>query len=218
MKRTIRWNVRGRALTAVLFFCIVRCAMPSARADEGPTVTGPLSPQELQFVAAVRTDLLRRYPRVTDAESAGFVRYTEVDDTGAISYANRKWASDPQHPSQLWYDASGTLMGADFSVLRPHNEPRPALWGVNPGRWYEFNGHVHYVVTDPNSGKTFYNKWVWNDDFSAAGGNLANPAASTLVNLGQVPSASAVRTIFEMPTIWDLVVWVRPHSEGVLHW
>jgi hypothetical protein len=206
-------------IAVIVFLCTVFVFPPSVRADEGPSYAGPLTPQEQQFIATVKSDLMRRYPHVIDAEKAGYVRYTEVDDTGAISYANKQWASsDPQHPSQLWYDVSGTLMGADFSVLRPHNEPRPTLWGVNPGRWYEFNGHVHYVVKDPNSGKMFYNKWVWNDDFTAAGGNVTNPSAATLVELGQVPATSAVPTIFEMPTIWDLVVWLRPHAVGPFRW
>ena len=119
-----------------------------ALADEAPTYTGPLSPSEEQFVQSVKTDLLARFPHASDAEKAGYVRYTSPDDTGAISYADKKWNSDPTHPSQLWYDTSGNLMGADFSVPRPNGEPRPQLWGINPGRWYEFNGHVHYVITD----------------------------------------------------------------------
>ena len=119
-------------LTAPLLAIVCALSFARALADEGPTYTGPLSPSEEQFVASVKTDLLARFPHVGDADKAGYVRYTSPDDTGAISYANKKWNADPTHPSQLWYDASGNFMGADFSVPRPNGEPRPDLWGSIP--------------------------------------------------------------------------------------
>ncbi len=205
------------SLTAALLaaFCAFAVA---AQADEAPTFTGPLSPTEVQFVASVTHDLMARYPHASDAVAAGYVRYTSPDDTGAISYANRQWASDQTHPSQLWYDQDGNLMGADFSVLRPNQEPRPQLWGINPGRWYEFNGHVHYIVKVPGSDKSLYDQWIWNKDFVQAGGDISKPSAQTVVKIGKVPSADYVTTIFEFPTIWDLVVWVKPHAAGAFHW
>lgn len=200
-------------------FLAILCAFTAlARADETPTDTGPLTPSEAQFIASVQRDLMARFPHVTDAEKAGYVRYTGVDDTGAISYADQQWTSDPTHPSQLWYDQAGNLMGADFSVPRPNGEARPQLWGIDPGRWYEFNGHVHYVIKDPSTGKMLYDQWIWNNDFVNAGGDLAHPSADTVVKLGKVPSANYVATIFEFPTIWDLIVWVKPHAPNQLHW
>jgi hypothetical protein len=195
------------------------CAGASAAvlADEAPANLGPLSSTEQQFVDSVKADLLARFPHVSDAEKAGYVRYTSADDTGAISYADQKWNADPTHPSQLWYDSNGNLMGADFSVPRPNGEPRPQLWGVDPGRWYEFNGHVHYVVEEPN-GKMLYDQWVWNKDFTDEGGSLSAPSAETLVRLGRVPSPDFIKTIFEFPTQWDLIVWVTPHAAGPFHW
>jgi hypothetical protein len=204
-------------LPAVLLAAFCTC-VTAARADEQPTNTGPVTPSETQFVQSVQKDLMTRFPRVGDAEKAGYVRYTAPDDTGAISYANRQWVSDPTHPSQLWYDKDGNLMGADFSVPRPNNEPRPQLWGVDPGRWYEFNGHVHYVVTYPGSRKMVYDQWIWNDDFVKSGGDLSHPSAETVVRVGRVPSTDYISTIFEFPTIWDLIVWVKPHAEGPFHW
>jgi hypothetical protein len=204
-------------LTAALAAVFSAFALVPALADENATYFGPLSPSESQFVASVKADLLARFPHVTDAEKAGYVRYTNPDDTGAISYANQKWNADPTHPSQLWYDVNGNLMGADFSVPRPNGEPRPQLWGINPGRWYEFNGHVHYVVKMPD-GKILYDQWVWNADFVNAGGSLDHPSADTLVKLNRVPSADYVQTIFEFPTQWDLIVWVQPHGADPFHW
>ncbi len=189
-----------------------------ARADEGPTYKGPPSPSEEAFLKSVRSDLTARFPHASDAEKAGYVRYTSVDDTGAISYADQRWSSDPTHPSQLWYDKDGNLMGADFSVLRPNGEPRPQVWGVDPGRWYEFNGHVHYVVKKSGGDAILYDRYVWNADFANAGGDVAKPSAATLVKLGKVSSASEVVTIFEFPTLWDLIVWMKPHAAGPFRW
>ena len=207
-----------KALLTIAVFAAFYGFAATARADEQPTYNGPLTPSEAQFVASVQRDLTARFPHVGDALKAGYVRYTGVDDTGAISYANQQWKSDPTHPSQLWYDKDGNLMGADFSVPRPNGEPRPQLWGINPGRWYEFNGHVHFVIKDPSSGDAVYDQWVWNEVFVNAGGNLAKPSPETLVKLSRAPSTSAVTTIFEFPTIWDLIVWVKPHAAGALHW
>jgi hypothetical protein len=206
-------------LTAILFATIGGLALAApARADELPTCRGPLSASESAFVQSVQRDLTARFPHASDAIAAGYVRYTAPDDTGAISYANQHWVSDPTHPSQLWYDTAGNLMGADFSVPRPNGEPRPQLWGIDPCRWFEFNGHVHYVIHDPNTGKMIYDQWIWNQDFVAAGGSLTNPSAETIVKIGRVPSASDIVTIFEFPTIWDLIVWVKPHAPNQLFW
>lgn len=204
--------LRAAALVALCLFPVI------AVADEQPTNTGPLTPSETQFVQTVQNDLMARFAHVGDAIKAGYVRYTAPDDTGAISYADQQWNSDPKHPSQLWYDKDGNLMGADFSVPRPNGEPRPSMWGVDPGRWYEFNGHVHYVIKYPRSGKTIYDQWIWNDDFVKAGGDLAHPSADTVVKVGRVPSTDYISTIFEFPTQWDLIVWVKPHPAGQLHW
>lgn len=204
-------------LTAALLAVLSAFAFAPALADENQTNSGPPSPSEVKFLTSVKADLLARFPHVTDAEKAGYIRYTSPDDTGAISYANLKWNADPTHPSQLWYNASGDLMGADFSVPRPNNEARPNLWGVDPGRWYEFNGHVHYVVKEP-SGKMLYDQWMWDRDFVASGGNLSAPSANTIVSAGKVPSADMISTIFEFPTQWDLIVWVVPHPAGPFHW
>jgi hypothetical protein len=204
-------------LTAALLLVLSASTIAPVLADETPTYDGPLSPSEEQFVASVKADLLARFPHVKDAEKAGYVRYTSPDDTGAISYADQHWNSDPTHPSQLFYDASGNLMGADFSVPRSHGEPRPQVWGINPGRWFEFNGHVHYVVREPN-GTMVYDQWIWNADFVNAGGDLNMPSPDTIVRLGKVPSPDYIQTIFEFPTLWDLIVWVQPHPGGPFHW
>ncbi|HEY9084426.1 MAG TPA: hypothetical protein VIN40_00585 [Candidatus Tyrphobacter sp.] len=201
--------MRARFLAATVLAACVCSTI--ARADMGPTYAGPISPSEQQFIDSISRDLNARFPHASDAIRAGYVRYTGIDETGAISYANQQWVSDPTHPSQLWYDKDGNLLGADFSVPRPNGEDRPHLWGINPGRWVELEGHVHYVL---NEGVLSYDHWIWNQDFVAAGGSLTNPSPDIVVKLGKATSAAEVVTIFEFPTIWDLAVWVKPHASG----
>lgn len=185
----------------------------NALADQAPSYNGPLSASEKQFVASIQADLMKRFPTAADAEKAGYVRYTNADNTGAISYANMQWQSaDIRHPSQLWYDKNGKLLGADFSVPTD-SATRPALFGVNPGRWYEFDDHVHWVGRDA-SGNPTYDNYVMANKFKAAGGDPAHPTAADLVHMRKVASASDVVTVFDMPRIWDLIVWVTPNPNG----
>ncbi|HKW45329.1 MAG TPA: hypothetical protein VJN22_06680 [Candidatus Eremiobacteraceae bacterium] len=189
--------------------------MPAALlADENPTYSGPMSASETQFVQSIQADLGKRFPHASDAEAAGYLRYTDPDNTGAISYANRQWTSqDIMHPSQLWYDKNGDLLGADFSVPNTDGK-RPNLFGVNPGRWNEFDDHIHWVAKDPMTGKMEYDNWVMAPKWVAAGGDLKNPSADTLVKLGKVKAASSVTAIFDFPTVWDLIVWTKPNPNG----
>jgi hypothetical protein len=186
-----------------------------APADQNPTKTGALSPSEVAFVTPMQQDLMARFPTAADAERAGYIRYTNEDSTGAISYANLHWTStDAKHPSQLWYDKNGALLGADFSVLTSSSAARPSLWGVDPGRWAEFDGHIHWVAHDPATGKPTYDHWAMDPAFVKAGGNLNDPSAATLVAMKKVPNANDVVTIFHFPSIWDLIVWVKPNPNG----
>ncbi len=199
---------------AALFLLIAAFALPAiARADQGPTYFGPLSPAESAFVKAIQTDLMARFPTAQDAEKAGYVRYTNADNTGAISYANFQWSSsDAQHPSQLWYDKAGNLLGADFSALQT-SSVRPSIFGVNPGRLYEFDDHVHWVERNA-AGAMTYDKWVEARRYRAAGGDPAHPTAAQLVAMGRAKNASTIVTVFDMPSIWDLIVWVKPNPDG----
>jgi hypothetical protein len=192
---------------------IVLCAT-GAFADENPTIQGPATPAEAAFVKAMQSDLNARFPTPAAAIKAGYFRYTNADDTGAISYANLHWQSaDVHHPSQLWFDKSGNLLGADYSVLKTSNA-RPERWGIRPGRWTEFDAHVHYVSKNPKTGEPIYDEYVPAQKFAAAGGDPAHPDAATLVKLHDVASASDVIHVFDFPDIWDLDVWVKPNPNG----
>ena len=176
----------------------------------------PVSPfpqgREVNFVQQIQGDLLARFATAADAEKAGYFRYTNQDSTGAISYANLQWSSiDPTHPSQLWYDADGKLLGADFSL--PDDQDPPSVWGVNPARWTRFRPHIHYVYVDA-TGVTIYGKATHVDAFEAAGGDPDVPTADTLVKMKLVPSLASVKHIFLFPPIWDLQVWIKPNPNG----
>jgi hypothetical protein len=186
-----------------------------ALADQNPAYTGPESASEKRFVAAIQSDLMKRFPTARDAERAGYVRYTGIDDTGAISYANCRWESiDPKHPSQLWYDRNGRLLGADYSVLLSRSKTRPNIWGINPGRWAELDGHEHWVTRDPATGALSYDHYVHDEKFAAAGGDPNHPSAKTLVALHKVDKTSNVVRLFHFPEQWDVTVWVRPNPNG----
>lgn len=172
---------------------------------------------EVAFVTAVQADLMKRFATAKDAEAAGYVRFGNEDKSGSISYANQQWNSaDAQHPSQLWYDVNGNLLGADFSVVKtPDAAPGPPkLWGVNPARWLDFKKpHVHWILKDPKTGMLSYGA-TSGKKFVAAGGVLASPTAATVVKLGKAKDAADVVSVFVFPALWDLQVWVKPNPNG----
>lgn len=202
-----------------LAFLLLLLAPARTLADQDATYTGGLSTAETAFVSRVQADLTNRFATAAAAERAGYVRYTNEDETGAISYANLRWQSaDVSHPSQLWYDKNGNLLGADYSVLVSSSPARPQRWGIDPGRWVEFDAHIHWVAKDPRTGALAYDQWAWDKDFAAAGGNVNYPSASTLEAMKKVASARDVVTIFHFPAVWDLIVWIAPNPEGAFAW
>jgi hypothetical protein len=184
-------------------------ATPSPRPSLPPVPQGT----EVAFVHAIQKDLMARFPTPTDALNAGYFRYTNEDEDGAISYANLHWQSgNPKQPSQLWYDVHGNLLGADFSVLQSSSAQPPKVWGVDYRRWASFREHLHYVLVGPNGTETYGATSA--EKFAAAGGNVDHPAAATLVKMGAVKNAADVKRVFLFPSIWDLIVWIKPNPDG----
>ncbi len=197
------------------FSLLALIAGPALAATPAPQAT--LSPMqqgtEVVFVKTIQKDLMARFPTAADAVKAGYFRYTNEDEDGAISYANLHWQSgDPQHPSQLWYDVHGNLLGADFSVLQSNSPEPPAVWGVDYRRWVSFREHVHYILIGPNGSEVYGATSV--KKFAAAGGNVDNPQAATIVKMGKAASVAEVKRVFLFPSIWDLIVWVKPNPNG----
>ena len=173
---------------------------------------GKPTASETPFVAKMTADIGSRFPTADAAVKAGYLRYTDEDDTGAISYANRQWtSSDAAHPSQLWYDANGKLLGADYSVPWSEAGP-PHLFGVEPDRWQKFGLHVHYGLAGPN-GTTTYGA-TSAKKLTAAGGDPKAPTAADLVKLGIAKSTADVRFVFAFPAVWDVSVWIMPNPDG----
>ncbi len=202
-----------RSLAAAIALAALLCT--AVNLPKSAFAAAALSPKpqgtEVAFLTGIQKDLNARFATIAQAKAAGYFRYTNEDNTGAISYANLHWtSSDPQHPSQLWYSAQGKLLGADFSVPAMSATP-PHLWGVNPKRWTIFGAHMHYVV-DVNGKETYGYALI--KKFVAAGGNIHDPQPQTIVALHKAKSASEVKHVFLFPKIWDLDVWVTPNPSG----
>lgn len=197
------------ALTATPAFAATPAPTPAPKATLSPIPQGT----EVEFVKSIQKDLMARFPTSADAVKAGYFRFGNEDEDGAISYANLQWQSgNPQSPSQLWYDVHGNLLGADFSVLQSSSPAPPTVWGVNYRRWISFREHIHYILAGPNGTLTYGATSV--KKFAAAGGNVDDPKAETLVKMGEVKSAADVERIFLFPSLWDLIVWIKPNPNG----
>lgn len=206
-------SLKGKPLPrGLLIACVLFAFGASGVATATTALTGKPGPKEVPFVSSVAKDLQHRFPTTQQALRAGYVRYTDEDETGAISYANRKWSSDPGRPSQLWYDAHGNLLGADFSVLKANSPTVPKLWSINPRRWQYFPAHVHYITRNADGslkyGATSVGKFV------RAGGNIFDPQADVLVKAKITKNTGDVRQVFLFPELWDLIVWIKPNPSG----
>lgn len=202
-----------RAIFALALLALGASSFGLAPAKDAP-LSGKPGPAETAFVSGIQKDLTARFPTAADAEKAGYVRYTNEDSTGAISYTNFTWKSDdPQHPAQLWYDVNGNLLGADFSVPLAQSATAPKLWGVNPKRWDKFGRpHVHYILKNADGSLTY--GALHAQQFTGAGGDIANPQAASVVKLGKAKAEADVVKVFTFPALWDLIVWVKPNPLG----
>lgn len=196
----------------------------AATPSPAPTAAPPESAAEVRFVGQVSADLQNRFSTTAQATAAGYFRYTDEDQTGAISWVNtQNWQSDATHPSQLWYDVSGRLIGADFSVLQSGSPSRPSLWGVSAARWIDFSpAHVHFGIKTA-SGLQYGG--VGSKTLGSVGGSVDNPTAADIYKVSQLKrwsvlgiakpqSASDVAFVFSFPAIWDLQVWLVPNPLG----
>ena len=191
------------------------CAVALLAVTPAPAATLSPVPQgtEVQFVQNIQKDLNARFPTPAAAVRGGYFRYGNEDEDGAISYANLHWQSgSPSTPSQLWYDVHGNLLGADFSVLQSASPEPPAIWGVSYKRWVSFGEHVHYILVGPKGTEKYGATSV--KKFLAAGGNVDDPKAATIVKMGKASSVAQVKRVFLFPSLWDLIVWIKPNPLG----
>ena len=191
-----------------------RAASPAPPVAPSPVAApspGAPAGSERTFVKQAVAALSKRYATTAAAVAGGYLRYTDEDGTGAISYANRKWTSaDAAHPSQLWYDARGRLIGADYSV--PLTDAPPHAFGLQPGRFQKFTAHVHYGLAGPN-GTTIYGG-AGAKTMAKGGGTVDDPTAEALVKAGLAKSPADVKFVFTFPAIWDAAIWLIPNPDG----
>ncbi|HZZ65850.1 MAG TPA: hypothetical protein VFE17_10155 [Candidatus Baltobacteraceae bacterium] len=207
------------SLTLIAFSLFAAHAYAAPMASAKPKIPDTPLPSEVAFVQQVTKDLNARFPTPAAAVAAGYFRYNNEDDTGAISYANLQWNSaanpaSPQ-PSQLWYDVKGHLLGADYSIpLTAQNSAAPPnIWNVNPQRWFKVSrAHVHYILTGTTDAS--YGHAVRGTDFTKAGGDFNNPTVAPLVKLGKVKDPATVTKVFTFPAQWNLELWVTPNPLG----
>ncbi|HEY1727000.1 MAG TPA: hypothetical protein VGG22_01315 [Candidatus Baltobacteraceae bacterium] len=167
---------------------------------------------EHAFITQSSRFVHKHYSTTEKAARAGFVRFTNEDKSGAISWANQQWTSaDVDHPSQVWYDSAGHLIGVDYSVLQNDTTVPPNLWGINPPRWSVIHAHIHYGLHTPDGIKY---GGAGTKRFSDAGGSVASPTKQTLVNMGIAKSPGEVAFVFLFPAIWDINFWVIPNPRG----
>jgi hypothetical protein len=206
----------NRRLTCIALAALLASPAIARAADEPapPPTPAALSTAEGRFVRDASRVLRAKFPTPAAAEKAGYVRYTNEDETGAISYADLRWNSTSESaPSQLWYDVHGRLLGADYSVRVADYPKAPSLFGITPTRFFEEHAHIHYVVRNPDGSLT-YSRAVGAKKYAATGLDPLHPTAAGLVKVGAVDAANHVATVFLFPTIWDVTVWVLPNPAG----
>ena len=190
-------------------------ALPLASTAAG-TKAPPDTPMagERPFVTRATAELQDLYGSTAKAKDAGYFRFNNEDRTGAISWVNLKyWKSDETHPSQLWYDVKGRLIGVDYALPWTDKNHPPKVWGILPARWFEFPAHVHYATKQSN-GSLKYGGFE-SKDFKKLGGDPDDPTAADVVKAHKASSASQVAFVFPFRHVWDLEFWLVPNPSGV---
>lgn len=208
-----------RFVLAAALFALASSGIAGAQPVTPPTPAPPPTAAEGTFLTTIMRDLPARYPTPEAANKAGYVRFSNEDETGAISYVNiRAWNStDPDVPAQLWYDVHGRLIGADYSVRQAEAPNGPALFGIDPKRFQKFGAHIHYVTCSTMHGmgmsSCVYGKAVGAKKYATVG-DVEHPTAQGLVALGVVKDPADVATVFLYPAIYDVSVWVVRNPLG----
>ncbi len=196
---------------------VAQMSMPTATPAPAPTAAPSPNAAEATFLRRIMTNLPKRYASPQAAIAAGWVRYSNEDRTGAISYVNTKYwdTTDPDLPAQLWYDVNGRLIGADFSIPKAESVTGPPnRFGIDPSRWITINAHVHYVLRNAN-GTYSYGKAIQAQRYGTANnGDFSHPTAAGLVAAKAVTDPATVSFVFLYPAIYDVSVWVVPNPLG----
>jgi hypothetical protein len=197
-----------------LFFFFAALALAPSLAGAQPA-QAPLTPAEQRFYHTASTTLQKLYPHPAQAEKAGWFRYNNEDESGAISYINLKYfdTPDPAHPQQLWYDVHGRLLGGDFTQKVDSAPHGPTLFGISAKRFQHSPLHVHFGIKHAD-GSVEYGDYVPAATFKAAGLDPLHPTAANLVALGKVKSTAEVAFVFAALNNYDATMWLIPNPAG----
>ena len=160
----------------IMAACFALAAFGPSASSAAATKALPDTPTaaEQPFVTRATAELQKMYGTTALASSAGYFRYNNEDKTGAISWVNPKhWTSDETHPSQLWYDVKGRLIGVDYSVPWTDAKHPPHMWGIDPSRWFEFEHHVHYALKQADGSLAYHG--MEDKDVTKVGGDAEPP-------------------------------------------
>ncbi len=200
---------------SALLLCAALVLAPAFARAQTPPPQAPLTAAEKAFYAKASAVCAKLYPNPAAATKAGWFRYNNEDDTGAISYMNPKYFDTPDaaHPQQLWYDVHGRLLGGDFSQTVASHPNGPALFGISPSRFGEVPLHIHYGIKHAD-GTIEYGVYVEAAEFVKAGLDPLKPTAADLVKLHKVKSVADVAFVFANLHNWDATMWLIPNPAG----
>jgi hypothetical protein len=199
----------------IMAACLSLAALSPLASNAAATKAPPDTPTaaEQPFVTRATAELQKMYGTTSKASAAGYFRYNNEDRTGAISWVNPKyWVSDETHPSQIWYDVKGRLIGVDYSTLWTDAKHPPSKWGIIPARWFEFENHVHFGLMEPDATLKFGG--MEDKTITKVGGDAASPTAADIVKTGKALSAAQVAFVFHFAHLWDLEFWLIPNPSG----
>ncbi|HVA38833.1 MAG TPA: hypothetical protein VNJ51_14595 [Candidatus Dormibacteraeota bacterium] len=190
------------ALAAVVFGGVLLAAAPARAADT--------TPAEAAFVARVAKALLAAYPTAVQAEKAGYVQTTGVDEDGTAIYFDHDFAHvSALHPNFLWYDRQGKLVGLDYEYPQANYPKTPtSLYPVAASRWTVVHEHVHFAYRI-GAGPVHLRG-------ARAYPNLRTPhiTAADLAADHLLPAGATMVWAYHHPTCWDLGFWLVPNPNG----
>jgi hypothetical protein len=195
-------------------FLVCAAALPTASTAAG-TKAPPDTPTaaEQPFVTKATHDINASLGTTAAATKAGYFRYNDEDDTGAISWIDLKcWTSTEACPNQVWYDVKGNLLGVDYTVPYTDKSHPPHLWGILPARWQDYGSHTHFAIRQADGSLKY--DYALDKQIKSVGGDPAHPTAANIVALHKAKSTSDVAFVFPVPESWDLEFWVDGNPKG----